>query len=36
MPGVLQQKDSRRQTPMQLAHMLKRQDILDILMWAAS
>ena len=36
MPGVQQQRDSRRQTPMQLASMYKRQDILDILAWASS
>ena len=36
MPGVADQKDSRRQTPEQLARMLKRQDVLDILKWAQS
>ena len=34
MPGVVDQKDSRRQTPGQLAKMLKRQDVLDVLKWA--
>ena len=36
MPGVLQQKDSHRQTAMQLAQRMKRQDVIEILSWAAS
>ncbi len=36
MPGVLEQRDSRRQTPRQLAKMLKRQAVLEILNWAQS
>lgn len=36
MPGVLQQRDLHRQTAYQLALKMKRQDVLDILLWAAS
>ena len=35
LPGTLQQRDGRRDTPVALARRLRRQDAADILRWAA-
>ncbi len=36
MPGVLQQRDAKYRVPLALAQQLRRQDLIEVVFWAAA